>query len=345
MTYDAADTVLERKAQAQRRALGVGSVSMPRALGRGLSIAADALWGLALVATRTGDETLRVDRAIAKIGDNCLLIILENEHGRCGLVAIDREIVTGLIEVQTLGKVTRFPTDSRAFTPTDAAMMAPLLDAALPRFASMLAGQPEMAHLQGYGFGALVEDVQTAGLALDAEQYHLTTFDVSLAQDTRTGGMLFLFPELPKSADQDKPTRQGRHEAILKLVPARMQAVLTRIHIPLDKAQALRPGDVLPISPQAVTSATLVVQGGHVAARGKLGQMNGFRAVRIGQEQPSLHRPDLHNASPVSAPGQGLTPPTVSAPSATDLSYETSFDRALEELSAGLPATLDGAGS
>lgn len=342
MTDDAGDTVLERKAQAQRKALGVGAVSMPRALGRGLSVAADALWGLGLVAVQATDDTLRTERAISRIGDDQLLIILENETGPCGLAAFDRDIVTGLIEVQTLGKVTRFPNDSRAYTPTDAAMMAPLLDAALPRFASMLAGQPEMAHLQGYGFGALVEDAQTAGLALDADQYHLTAFDISLAQDTRNGRALFLFPEPPKTAVSGKPAVTGKHEALFKRVPARMQAVLTRIHIPLDKAQALRPGDVLPLSSQATSGATLVVAGGHVAARGALGQMNGFRAIRIGVEETALHKPEPRRPQdaglPVVANPQPPSSTGLVAQPTTGFSFDGAFDMALDDLSTDVPA-------
>ncbi|PRY74166.1 flagellar motor switch protein FliM [Marivita geojedonensis] len=342
MADDAPDTVLERKAQAQRKALGVGSVSLPRALGRGLSIAADALWGLSLAATPSGQDSLSLDRALARIGGDCLLILLDNETGPCALAVIDRALVTGVIEAQTLGKVTQFPTDSRPFTPTDAAMMAPLLDAALPRFVSMLAGQPEMSHLSGYGFGALVEDAQTAGLALDADQYLVVAFDISLAQDTRTGRALFLFPEPPKNPDRDSAAKTGRHAGFLGLVPARMQAVLTRIHIPLDRARALRPGDVLPISLQAVSGASLVMSGGHVVATGKLGQMNGFRAIRIGDEATPFCRPE-----PVSAPtamaevpqhAETVAPQGGAAlPPATDLS----LDMALEDLASGLPAPLD----
>lgn len=337
MTDDTADTVLERKVRAQRKARGDGALLVSRALGRGLSIAADALWGLALVAARSSDDTMKVDRALAQVGDDALLIIIENDQDPCGLVALDREIVTGLIEVQTLGKVTRFPSDDRAFTPTDAAMIAPLLDAALPRFASLLAGQPELAHLQGYRFGALVEDVQIAGLALEGEAYRVSAFDIALAQETRTGRAVFLFPDPPKPEREDKTPSAGKHATTLQLVPARMQAVLTRIHLPLDKAQALKPGDVLPISTQAVSSAALVVAGGHVAARGKLGQMNGFRAVRIGTEP-------VH--TPISDPGP--EPPDSPSPLTEQVSQqgepqpvtEFSFDAALDEIATGLPATI-----
>src|SRR6056297_2645205 len=324
MTEDAAETVLERKAIAQRRALGVGTVSLPRALGRGLSIAADALWGLGLAVEASDDISLRAERVRDRMEDDALLILLENDAGPCGLAAFDRALVTGLIEVQTLGKVTRLPTDTRRYTPTDAAMMAPLLDAALPRFASMLAGQP--------------------GLALDAARYHLTEFDVSLAQDTRRGRAHFLFPEPPEPAEDASPPAAGKHQAVLRLVPARMQAVLTRVHLPLHKAQALKAGDVLPISSQAVTSATLVVQGGHIAARGKLGQINGFRAVRIGWDGSPFHQASA--SKPAADPGPvdadpHRVPLATSLPvPAADLAPDGQLEKALEDLRPDLPEPL-----
>ena len=315
MPDGAADTVLERKAQAQRRALGVGAVSIPRALGRSLAIAADALWALGLTCAADGDNTVPTDRALSQLSNDQMMLILEKEDAPCALLAIDRALVTGVIEAQTLGKVTQFPLDDRAFTPTDAAMMAPLVDATLPRFGSMLAGQPERAHLQGYQFGALVDDVQTAALALEAARLQTIVFDIDLSQGLRSGRAVFLFPEAPKPPEGDgDASAHGKYEAAMKMVPARMQAVLTRIHLPLSKAQALKPGDVLDISVNALSSAALVVDGGHVAARGKLGQMNGFRAIRIGTDAPFLQKPVA------SSPQDQTNHP---ATEGTDLDYST----------------------
>lgn len=335
MAEDNIETVLLRKAQAQRRAQGGGAWSLPRALGRALSIAADALWGLTLVARTSGDETLSVHRASARLDADALLVVLEHDSGPSALVALDREIVTGLIDMQTLGRVTRFPSDARAYTPTDAAMVAPLLDAALPRFASMLAAQPDMAHLQTYRFGALVEDEAAAVLALDAETYHLTEFEVSLAQDTRAGHILFLFPEPLRATGQDRPSQPGKHEHVLKLAPVRMQAVLTQIHLSLDRARELRPGDVLTIAPRAATSATLVLSGGHVVARGRLGQMNGFRAIRIGAAESTLHKPD-----PGPAPEASTALVPVTAPAAASMTSEE-WEVALTDLATDAPPASD----
>ncbi|WP_072779299.1 FliM/FliN family flagellar motor switch protein [Marivita hallyeonensis] len=330
-----AESVLERKAQAQRRSLGVGGLSVHRALGRSLSIAADALWALGLVAQATRDDTLPTDLALARLPEDALLLILENDAGSCGLLALDRSVVTSLIEVQTLGKVSRFPLDDRPFTATDAAMTAPLVDAALPRFGAMLEGQPERAHLQGFRFGAQVDDVQTAGLALDGDSHHMLSFDVSLAQDTRVGKVAFLFPEPePSKATDDASSIQlGKHAEAMKRLPARMRAVLTRIHVPLSKAQSLKPGDLLEISPAALNATSLVVDGGYVVAKGKLGQINGFRAIRIGGDAPLLQQADRGDAA--------RTTPKVSAKQPKDAVTDTAFSDAVNVEAPLVPQPMD----
>lgn len=339
MTDAAADTVLHRKAQAQRKSIGGGRVTACRALGRALSIAADALWALGFATRSTVDKSLTADRAMSCLGRDQLLVLLENDDAPAALAALDREIVTGLTDIQAFGRVTQFPSGERAFTVTDAAMTAPLLDAALPRFASMLAVQPEMAHLQGYRFGARVEDAQLASLSLDAERYQVIAFEVNLAQETRTGSILFLFPE-PVAVIEPESSAPGKHEAAMKMVPATMNAVLTRIHLSLERAQALRPGDVLPLSPCATSSAALMLPCGHIVSRGTLGQMNGFRAIRIGQGDTSLHKPDARAAPEDPSPNtpeltNAAVPMNVSSSSDVDVG---AFDLALDDIAAGLPS-------
>lgn len=266
--------------------MGGGSISLPRALGRSLSLAADAMWGLGLATELAADDILSAERAVPRVPDDELLILLDGPDGRKALVALDRQIVTGLVEVQTLGKVTTFPLDSRRFTPTDAAMVAPLFDAALPRLSSMLVGTPELAHISGYAFGMQVDDAQTAALAFDSNAYRNVVVAASLASGTRQGRVTFFFPEPEPQQNADAAAKDGKYEALFKTVPAPMHAILTRIHLPLVRAQALRPGDSLEISTNAVGAATLVGQSGHIVTRGKLGQMNGFRALRIGDAPP-----------------------------------------------------------
>ena len=288
MVDDAAGTVLERKALAQRQALG-RDVSVPRAFARSLAIAADTLWGLSATSVVAFHDTLSTDRALAKLDKDQLFLLIETGAGARGLVVLDRAIVTSLIEVQTLGKVTKLPLDSRRFTQTDAAMAVPLVDAALSRFTSMLESHAELEHRLGFAFAAMADDAETAGLAMEAAMCDFCELEVSVDQDTRKGRVVLCLPDpVPSHATPDGTASTGKHEAALKTIPARMHAVLTRIHIPLSKARSLKPGDVLDISATAVNSASLVANGGFAAARGKMGQMNGFRAIRIGRDDVSV---------------------------------------------------------
>lgn len=340
----AAETVLERKVAAQRRALGAGSVSVPRALGRSLSLAADSLWALGLHVTAREETALTAARALATLSGDQLLVVLDREDGPPALMAFDRALVTGVTEVQTLGRVTRLALEERPYTATDAAMLAPLIDAALPRFSSMLTGQPERAHLQGYRFGALVEDVQAAGLALDRDRYAVLRFEVSLGQELRTGAVIAILPDAdPRQSEEGEANRTGKYETAMKLVPARLQAVLTRIHIPLERAQALKPGDILEISQDALSSATLVVDGGHVAARGRMGQINGFRAIRIGTDAPLSQQSDTAPRDMAKGAPVPVGPPApVSVPALQTVRLdEVGMDLSLDSLAAGVSDPAD----
>lgn len=299
-----AQSVLGLKASAQRRAREATAMSLSKALRRGLSRAAEDLWGLGLAARLSSEDTLDQDGCLDRLAETDLLVVLDGPEGRTGLACFDAAFVTGLIEVQTFGKVASFPPEERRYTATDAAMMAPLLDHALPVFADLASSLPEGSQAAGYAFGAQVEDRLAASVMLNAPFYTVLTFDIDLANGTRHGRAVFVLPQ--SDADGvDTAGKQGaasgKYAESLKLVPARMQAVLTRIHLPLSRAATLKPGDVLDLSISALSTTSLVIEGGHVIARGKLGQMNGLRAVRLGNA-------DRHAQAPCTEGEDGAKP-------------------------------------
>lgn len=67
----------------------------------------------------------------------------------------------------------------------------------------------------------------------------------------------------------------------MKLLPARMDAVLHRLVLPLSAAERLQPGDLIPLPVEALDSVELLAGDGAGVAGGRLGQINGMRAVRL----------------------------------------------------------------
>ncbi|MBN9890076.1 FliM/FliN family flagellar motor switch protein [Salipiger abyssi] len=280
------DDVLGQKASAARRAFEARAMSPAKALRRALSRAADVLWDLALVTHGVGQEMSDQDGVVEMLPANTLLLLLDGPEGALGLAMIDREVMTGLIEVQTLLQVTQMPVEDRPLTQTDAAMVAPLIDATMERLARYLEGHPLQPQFEGYRYGAMIEDARAAGLLLDAAGYRSFRVSVDLALGRRRGELLLVLPDRPHVGEaapdaeggDDAP---GPHERKMKLLPVQMDAVLCRLSLPLGAAQRLKPGDLIPLPPEALDGVSFVAGSGAAVAGGRLGQMNGMRAVRL----------------------------------------------------------------
>ncbi len=220
--------VLGQKASASRRAFEARAMSPAKALRRALSRTADVLWELPLVTQGVQQEMLDQDGCLEVLAPGLLLLLMEGPDGVRGLVSVDREIMTGMIEIQTISKVTRMPIEDRPLTPTDAAMMAPLIDGALERFETNLEGHPDLAQLSGYRFGAMVEDARTAGLLLEATSFRAFRVTLDLDTGTRRGDMQIILPirKLATVAQEPDSPQPGPHEQRMMLVPARIEVVL-----------------------------------------------------------------------------------------------------------------------
>lgn len=258
-------------------------MSPSKALRRALSKTADVLWDLALVTQAVVVENLDQDGVIEGLQKTDLLLLLDGPDGAVGLATVDRHVLTALIEVQTIQQVTQMPIEEeRGLTQTDAAMVAPLIDGALERLTVALTDSPMQPLIQGFRFGAMLEDARAAGLLLDAAGYKAFRADVDLALGRRKGRLSFILP-VPKPKRPPDPAGQGAgpHADILSRVPARLDAVLSRVSLSLAKAQALQPGDTLSLAPDALDRVEVYAAHGQLVAKGRLGQINGLRAVRL----------------------------------------------------------------
>ncbi|MCA1288504.1 flagellar motor switch protein FliM [Salipiger bermudensis] len=259
-------------------------MSPSKALRRALSRTADVLWDLALVTHGVEQAHLDQDGVVAALGGDALLILLDGPDGVPGVARIERPVMTGLIEVQTILQVTQMPVEERPLTQTDAAMMAPLLDSALERFERYLEDHPLQPQIAGFRFGAMVEDSRTAGLLLDASGYRAFRVSLDLALGRRTGELALFLPDRAEAAAADEAGdsgQEGPHEQKMKLLPVHMDAVLHRLVLPLSAAEKLQPGDLIPLPPEALDGVELLAGDGSGVAGGRLGQINGMRAVRL----------------------------------------------------------------
>jgi flagellar motor switch protein FliM len=275
--------VLGQKAHAAQRAFEARGMSMAKALRRALSRTADVLWDLALVTQGVTVEMMDQDEVVGALGPRDLLVLLDGPEGVVGIASLDRQVVTGLVEVQTIQQVTQMPVDDdRVLTQTDAAMISPLLDGALARLADTLVDHPLHSQLCDFRFGAMIEDSRSAGLLLEASAYRVFRAEIDLALGRRRGVLTLFLPERKPKRDSATAERAiGPHEERLSRVPARLDACLARVTMPLSRAGALKAGDLISLPPDSLDKVEVTAGRGHLVARGRLGQLNGLRAVRL----------------------------------------------------------------
>lgn len=341
-------SVLERKLAAAGEADRGTGRSVLRALRLALARTAKELYDLQLAVIGAKQVRCEQEGAGAFLADDRLLVLLDGADGMAGAVSMDGACVGALIQQQTMGRVTGTAMSERAFTGTDAAMAEPLIEAVLSR-ASELADAPEDQRcLSGYRFGARVEDVRSLLLALEADRYRVFDLTIDVAEGAMQGSICLLLPDLPmdpaKSAGrgaQNEPAGPNLDQAF-GVMRAELTASICRLRIPLTQLASMQPGDVLPLVRERLEETELVTINGQSVAAGRLGQINGLRAVRLNE---TTMPPDFGDQ-----PGEnGFAPRMVVQELVSDdsLTLDGSVVTMKEETraKAGLPALIDEGGA
>ena len=261
-----------------------------KALRLALSRAAEEMWALAVRVQGIRQEELDPEGLLANLDDSMLLFLLDGPDGVVGAAAVDQPALAALIEIQTLGRVLPDSGKTRQPTRTDAAMIAPLLDRSLAGLAANLQENGDGWWAEGFAYGDMLEDRRTLGLAMRAGAFRSFRMTVDFDHDVKQGTILFALPivdrpEVTKKAAPEHPV--VTYEAQMVHVPTELDVALDRVRMPLDKASSLKPGDLLPLSLNALQQVVVRGADGKRLAIGTLGQVNGQVAVRLAP-QPGL---------------------------------------------------------
>lgn len=259
---------------------------------------------------------------IAEAPDDALLLLLDGPDGAVGVMMLDPATIAAVIEMQTMGQVLARPLRDRPLTRTDAAMAAPLVDGVLRRFSRNMADQPDSYWTSGFQFGAMIDDRRSLGLALLAADYHLFRMELDLGSALRQG---VLNLALPVRANPDQPRQDAANAAAslqfqkrVMTAPVRLDAVLCRLSVTLQDLGQLKVGDLLPVPPEALREVSLEAVGRRRVATGRLGQLDGMRALRLNlneaaspQDAPRADHSALTGPSPSAVPLTEGPPPSV----------------------------------
>ncbi len=353
------NAALARKLSAGREGFKNRPRSILRVLRLGFARAAADRLNLPLAVIGAKQSNQPATDLVEDVGDDWLLLFFRGPDG-VAAACLDPNTVSAIVQTQTIGQLTATPPEARAFTNTDAAMVAPLVEEALVKAAELAEMAEEEVDLTGYEYMTRAGDLRSLCLTLVEEVYCGFELTIDLAGGVRQGHIAILLPQRPCDVEEDagaQPDAGARLEQSSGVVRAELNAVLCRMNVPLSDLSALGIGDVLPLERARLDRTEVLAIDRTRAAVGRLGQSGGLRAVRINEHAalPALSDIEAQDfiASRAGTPNRDadavdVTPyPNVAEiPDAldTDLSFADS-DQMVAEISqlAGLTGPDDGA--
>jgi len=238
------------------------------------------------------------------------LALLEGQGEQMGLLMACPAVMASLIEAQTTGQVSDAPAPRRRPTRTDAALLAPMIDAFLRLLEERCADLPEAEMVRGHVYGSFLDDPRPLGVMLDDGPYMLMHLTVALGYGARQGDWMVLLPNGTRQATARASTDSEAEErdwaaclnAAVSVSPVRIEAVLCRMQLSLTDALRLRPGDVLRLPEDALEALALESIDHEAVGIGRLGQARGNRAVRLTADPGVLTDSVGVSLSPVALP-------------------------------------------
>ncbi|MGY6411311.1 MAG: FliM/FliN family flagellar motor switch protein [Alkalilacustris sp.] len=263
---------------------------------RALARAAQADCGLALAATEVRLVDISLAELLEVLEPHALLAVMEGPGERLGLMALSPAMLGSFIEHRTTGIVTSAELPTRRPTRTDAAMAADLIDRSMAELEAGLTGTPDLGWAGGYRYASFLDDPRPLGLLLEDVPYQMLEVTLDIASGARHGRLMLVLPRathrrglaLPQRGDGRQPLSAAAETAAWRdrmtrnvmASPARLDAVLHRLRVPLNAALAWKPGDFVVLAGASVGSVRLE-SGGKAMGRARLGQARGQRALRL----------------------------------------------------------------
>lgn len=316
MPPDSSTSILRRMAGARETAVPARGAAphLERALPTSVLRVADRIDGLGLGTGRRTTRMLDASGAFEGLDERALCLLIDpagfDPHApggptsevlaaRTGLIAFTPTLTDALVEVQTIGRVDGPARPSRRPTRIDAALAQPFARAVLDGLGPLLppgGDEPVPGALRA---GSFIAGPDSLSLILTARRYLRLDLELRLADGARLADLALILPvtdaplaEAAAVSDPEAGWKQAL-DAVTRDAPVRLEAVLAPMKIPLSRLLALKVGDLVPLDPGAL--GCVVLHGGSsgitlrgrkrlprgAAMVGRLGQLNGRRAVKI----------------------------------------------------------------
>ncbi|MEL6521009.1 MAG: FliM/FliN family flagellar motor switch protein [Pseudomonadota bacterium] len=338
MSETSAQNVLRRKATAAREA-NEAKVTPEKSLSGAMARAAEKAFEMPLVATNCSLADASLAELLERMPEKGLVAVLEGPGETLGIITLDANFLSALVEQQTIGHVAPYVPDERRATRTDANLCADWIDRMLRLFEDPLRPTSASTWTYGYSFSNAMADIRPLGLMLEEDTYRVFNVGVKLGEVAREGqAMLALLangkgplPGGKPQATDDSAEGQRRiwQEQLTEAVEGgavTLTGVLHRVPMSIAEASGLQVGDLIPIPTTALGAVEIVSADDTVLSHGRLGQSLSHRALRlIDPAEAAMAEPQMEALTDLSAPPMPgpldlqTEPPNIEMPDLPDL--------------------------
>jgi flagellar motor switch protein FliM len=306
MADDQTLSALRKKLGAKQPVPEMVAISPASALRKACVRAAQNMGGLVAAVTGLVEKRAGVQMIIDDLPDPALLLLLGGAEATYGLAVADAQAVAALVEHQTTGRVVPDEAEARTPTRTDAVMVAELIDRIILLFETNLAPMDDPPPVFGYRYATSLENPRAVAMALEDMPYRIYRLKLDFGIGAKSGYVSLIFPWFSASAEQLDAKQSKEWTQTLKSsvceTHVQVEAVLHRQKMSFAQITALEVGSTVLIPGAALAMVTVQGSDGQGVGRAKLGQMSGYRAVRVLPPEPHMREVN-------SGPFMGATPP------------------------------------
>ncbi|SFX02473.1 flagellar motor switch protein FliM [Paracoccus pantotrophus] len=280
--------------------------------------------------------------------ERALLAVIGGRRDALGVVAVCPDLLAALIEMQAIGRVTSRPAPPRKPTRTDAAISADFVNALLAELGRECAAQPGCPDFGAFRYATYLDDPRPLLLMLEEGEMARLDFRFRLGSGGQRDGRLMIALPVEPGTLADPPSPGAGNRAQLPVpagtppapatlagpvqqAPVRLAGILCRRRLSLHQLRSLTPGSLLPLPQNVLDEARVETARGQLLARGRLGEKDGFHAVRlrdIGQDAaPATPSPaqDGWRTEGFGPPPEGMTPADQAELPLADLDHPDAF--------------------
>ena len=299
-----AGEIIRKKVAAGRSNQPEGGPGADRAWRLALARAANDILALPLEVARLSVNRRSLAELLELAPERALIAVLEVPAEGLGILMLSPPVLSAMIEMQTIGRVSSSAPPVRKPTRTDASMVADMIDQALQELESGLESDPDLIWAGGFHYASFLEDPRPLGLLLEEEHYRVLQAELRLGNGAKSGAVMLALPaegrgRAPKPAPTATPApvaaalfSKALSDQLMR-TEADIAAVLHRFTVPLSFVMALKTGDLVPLSTAALDRIVLEGLDGRPLASGRLGQNRGMRAVRLAPQAAAETAPSM----------------------------------------------------